>query len=164
MLPLTGNEDLRIRLRQAAVRGSLPQSLLLHGPVGVGKQRLGLWLGAMLLCEADPEARPCGNCRSCRLADSLQHPDIHWFFPLERPKGPPDKLRQKLEEARLEELEERRNDPLRAGEPNPAASIYLAAIAQMRAMAAKRPQPRRRNRDAERVPDRRRCVSVDRRG
>ncbi len=139
VLPLTGNEDLRLRLRQAAVRGSLPQSLLFHGPVGVGKQRLGLWLAAMLLCEADAEARPCGECRSCRLADSLQHPDIHWFFPLERPKGPSDKLKQKLEEARLEKLDERRNDPLRGGEPNPAASIYLAAVEQLRAMAAKRP-------------------------
>ncbi len=139
MLPLTGNEDLRSRLKQAAVRGSLPQSLLFHGPVGVGKQRLGLWLGAMLLCEADAEIRPCGECRSCRLSDSLQHPDIHWFFPLERPKCPSDKLKQKLEEARLDELEERRSDPLRACEPNPAAAIYLAAVEQLRAMASKRP-------------------------
>ena len=139
MLPLIGNEDLRSRLKQAAVRGSLPQSLLFHGAVGVGKQRLGLWLAAMLLCEADAERRPCEECRSCRLSDTLQHPDIHWFFPLERPKGPADKLKQKLEEARLEELSERRNDPLRWGEPNAGAAIYLAAVEQLRAMASKRP-------------------------
>jgi len=50
--PLVGHEEIRERLAAAAGRGRLPQSLLLHGPEGVGKQRLGLWLGRLLLCDA----------------------------------------------------------------------------------------------------------------
>ena len=84
LIPLYGHEDLRRRLREAAGRGALPASILLHGPQGVGKQRLALWLGQMLLC---PEAdRPCGRCQTCRYALELTHPDLHWIFPRPRPR------------------------------------------------------------------------------
>jgi DNA polymerase III subunit delta' len=86
IVPLVGHEPLRVRLSDAAARGTLPASLLLHGPVGVGKQRLGLWLGQLLLC-ANEGVRPCGACRSCRYVADLAHPDLHWFFPRPRPKG-----------------------------------------------------------------------------
>lgn len=66
-------------------RGALPHSLLLHGPRGVGKQRVALWLGKLLLCGGEGE-RPCGRCQDCRYAGELGHPDLHWFFPRERLK------------------------------------------------------------------------------
>jgi DNA polymerase-3 subunit delta' len=56
--------------------------MLLHGPAGVGKQRLALWLAQMLLCEKS-EA-PCGQCQGCQFVLAGQHPDLHWLFP--RPK------------------------------------------------------------------------------
>src|SRR2546427_663761 len=42
--PLYGHEGIRSRLVGAIASGRLPQGLLLEGPRGVGKQRLGLWL------------------------------------------------------------------------------------------------------------------------
>lgn len=137
--PLAGHGELRERLRGAVQRSRLPHSLLLQGPPGVGKQRLGLWLGALLLCEAD--GGPCGRCRSCRLARRLEHPDLHWFFPLPRPTGASsrEKLREKLEEARMEELDRRREDPLASREEDSATGIYLAAVEEMRSKASKRP-------------------------
>lgn len=84
IVPLYGHAALRDRLDIARRRGSLPQSLLLHGPAGVGKQRLALWLAQTLLCEND-EA-PCETCRHCKYARELTHPDIMWAFPLPRPK------------------------------------------------------------------------------
>ena len=84
LIPLYGHEALRARLKTAAGRGSLPASILLHGPPGVGKQRLALWLGQLLLCpEADP---PCGRCQTCRYSEALTHPDLHWIFPRPRPR------------------------------------------------------------------------------
>jgi DNA polymerase III subunit delta' len=89
LVPLYGHEDLKLRLSQSAGNGTLPASLLFHGPRGVGKQRLALWLAQLLLCENDP--RPCGKCRNCEYATNLTHPDIHWYFPQPRPKdGEPD--------------------------------------------------------------------------
>lgn len=115
----------------------MPQSLLFRGPEGVGKQRLALWTAELLLCQ---EGEACGRCRSCRLAERLEHPDLHWHFPLPRPKGVPrHKLREKLEEARSEALEHRRRFPLR---PEPVAGptgIYLAAVEEMRVQASRRP-------------------------
>src|SRR5688500_17626244 len=51
IIPLHGHAATRARLRDAFERGALPASLLFHGPRGVGKQRLALWLGQLLLCE-----------------------------------------------------------------------------------------------------------------
>ncbi|MFQ5889455.1 MAG: ATP-binding protein [Gemmatimonadota bacterium] len=137
--PIAGHEALRERFRSAVAAGRFPQSLLLHGPAGVGKQRLALWAAALLQC--GEEGRPCGRCRSCRLADGLEHPDIHWYFPLPRPKGnlSDPKLRARLEEARFEELAARRADPMRAASWEEVSGIYLAAVDRIRSAAIRRP-------------------------
>ena len=82
ILPLYGHETLRGRLRDAHARGALPASLLLHGPRGIGKQRLALWLAQTILCTATAE-RPCGTCTACRYVLQLAHPDLRWVFPHE---------------------------------------------------------------------------------
>ena len=67
-------------------RNALPQSILVHGPSGIGKQRLALWLAQTLVCEATTADGPCGACRHCRMTQELTHPDIQWVFPLPRPR------------------------------------------------------------------------------
>ncbi len=84
LIPVYGHDALRSRLRAAAGRGALGASILLHGPQGVGKQRLALWLAQLLLCP-QPSA-PCGRCQTCRYSGSLTHPDLHWIFPRPRPR------------------------------------------------------------------------------
>ena len=79
ILPLYGHELLRDRFAAQMDRGALPASLLLHGPAGVGKQRLALWLAQRLLCSEAP--KPCGRCQHCRYVMDLQHPDLHWVYP-----------------------------------------------------------------------------------
>ena len=64
LLPLIGHHPLRERLAAQWRAGRLPSSILLHGPEGVGKQRLALWLGQMMLCTGDEQ--PCGECQGCR--------------------------------------------------------------------------------------------------
>jgi len=114
--PLYGHESVCNRLAGAFASGRLPQGLLLEGPQGVGKQRLGLWLAQLLLCETPPAGskEPCGACRSCRLVLSLSHPDLHWFVPLELGKkgGDADKQVELVEEALGEEMAARRERPL----------------------------------------------------
>jgi DNA polymerase-3 subunit delta' len=83
IIPLYGHAALRARFRDSVTRNALPSSLLLHGPRGVGKQRLAIWLGQLLLCTA-PGERPCGACEQCRFAGELAHPDLRWFFPRPR--------------------------------------------------------------------------------
>jgi DNA polymerase-3 subunit delta' len=84
IMPVYGHAKLRALLLERVRSGTLPASLLLHGPAGVGKQRLALWLGQALLCERD--VPPCGKCQQCRYALELTHPDLTWVFPRPRPK------------------------------------------------------------------------------
>ena len=111
--PLYGHDAIRDRLSRAVRAGRLPQAILLHGPRGVGKQRLGLWIGQLILCEQDGR-EPCGTCRSCRMAENLSHPDLHWFIPLEPSKksGDADKQIELVEAALGDELAVRRERPL----------------------------------------------------
>ncbi len=103
LVPLHGHDALRARLSEARSRGLLPQSLLLHGESGIGKQRLALWLARAILCER--ETAPCGQCQQCRYSAELTHPDLVWVFP--RPKlrdSDPalDDIKQDLEQAAVE--------------------------------------------------------------
>ena len=112
--PLYGHDSVRRRLAQSIQAQRLPQALLLEGPKGIGKQRLALWLAQAVLCETPKAGEPCGDCRACRLATTLTHPDLHWFVPLEPPKKSADADKQvELVEAALgEELAIRREQPL----------------------------------------------------
>jgi DNA polymerase-3 subunit delta' len=105
LIPLYGHEVLRRRLAEQADRGALPSSLLFQGPAGVGKQRLALWLGQRLLCEATD--KPCGECQHCRYVSMLQHPDLRWFFPRPRISGGPslETIKQDADEALRERAE-----------------------------------------------------------
>lgn len=107
--PLHGHEALRGRLADAVARGALPASVLLLGPRGIGKQQVALWLARGLLCERAGAAGPCGQCKACRMAAELTHPDLHWFFPRPRLKdrdASPDEVREDMAVAIAERLEQ----------------------------------------------------------
>src|SRR5947207_3295473 len=132
--PLIGHERVKSKLAGAQASGKLPQALLLAGPRGVGKQRLALWLAQLIHCEA-PGQEPCGQCRPCRLVVSLQHPDVHWFVPVELSKrggtstGDADKQVDLVADALAEEMAARREQPLYAPvvglASHPVASVRL---------------------------------------
>src|SRR3989475_3919945 len=131
--PLIGHERVKTKLAGAHASGKLPQALLLAGPRGVGKQRLALWLAQLIHCEA-PGQEPCGQCRSCRLVLSLQHPDVHWFVPVELSKrggtatGDAEKQVDLVADARGDEMAVRREQPLYP----PVAGLASHPIASVR--------------------------------
>jgi DNA polymerase-3 subunit delta' len=135
----------RRRLATAAREGRLPQALLLEGPEGVGKQRLGLWLAQVLLCERGGE-EPCNACRSCQMANSLTHPDLHWLIPLEPSKKGADAEKQVevVANALAEEIAARRERPLYGSLPGMAVHSVavvrhmLRHVALTPAMAARK--------------------------
>jgi len=136
--PLIGHEGVKTRLAGAHASGRLPQAMLLAGPKGVGKQRLALWLAQLIHCEATggggggPRQEPCGECRSCRLVLSLQHPDVHWFVPIELSKrssgGDADKQVDLAADALADEMAVRREQPLYP----PVAGLASHPIASVR--------------------------------
>ena len=138
--PVVGHQDVLQVLARAHARGSLPSTLLLHGPKGVGKQRVALWLAQLLVCEAPSADGPCEACRSCRMALRVEHPDLHWYFPLARPKGVSgERLAGALEDAWVKALAERRSQPLRASYDDELRGLYLGVVQNMRSRAYLRP-------------------------
>jgi DNA polymerase-3 subunit delta' len=153
ILPLFGHEALRARLEGAARAGRLPASLLLHGPAGVGKQRLALRLAQTLLCTgAEP---PCGECQSCRYALDLAHPDLHWYFPRPRPKDT-DPSAEDVEADYAEARADRARKEQGLYPPPPGTDgLYVATVRAMLQAASRSPALGRRKvfivGDAERM-------------
>lgn len=144
--PVHGHETVRRALATSFAHRRLPGALLFHGEPGVGKQRLALWLAQLLVCQRPSPTGPCEACHGCSLAVRLEHPDIHWYFPLERPPGTgsDDKLADALEDARHARLAEIRAHPLRPPTLDGGRGIYLAAIRTLRRHAYRRPAMARR--------------------
>ncbi len=124
LLPLIGHDRLRARLSEQVAAGTLPSSILLHGPAGIGKQRLALWLGQRLLCTGEPA--PCGTCQHCQYALQLAHPDLLYYFPRPNYGTDPshDEVRAEYEAAR----KERADAHGLYGRPEGAAAIQLGTM------------------------------------
>src|SRR4051812_15141787 len=137
LVPLFGHESLKQQLRDAIRRGALSASILLQGPRGIGKQRLALWIGQLLLCEKQGD-EPCGACAQCKFSLRLVHPDLHWFFPRPRLKdSDPDlaDVKQDQSEAVADRVEA---NGLYAAPPGDEA-IFVATVRAIVASAVMSP-------------------------
>lgn len=133
IIDLYGHEQLRERLAVSIRSGTLPSSLLLQGPRGVGKQRLALWLAQRLLCDRDNA--PCGSCEACRYSAELTHPDLHWIFPRPRLKDSDPDLAQ-VRDDYAEAIAERAADGGLYASPSGTEGIYVATVRSLVQQAA----------------------------
>lgn len=77
-------------LQKQWVEGRVPHALLLAGPEGCGKMAIALDFARLLLCEnprQDAGAQACGTCQGCAMTRTLAHPDLHFAYPIIRPKS-----------------------------------------------------------------------------
>jgi len=63
--PPAGHARVQALLRQAVVRGRVPQTLLFAGPEGVGKHRVAVALAQAINCPKVHEGIACGACPAC---------------------------------------------------------------------------------------------------
>jgi DNA polymerase-3 subunit delta' len=100
----------------------------------VGKQRLALWLGQLLLCSAaerDTAAHeapePCGLCEGCRYSASYSHPDLRWIFPRPRSKDA-DPAAADVARDYAEAIALRVNDGMLYAPADGSSGIYVATV------------------------------------
>ena len=94
--------------------GRLPHAILLDGPEGAGHLNVALQFARLLLCETaqqqapqeglssqndgfssqndgldaqQEDIAPCGTCPGCAMTHKWAHPDLHFVFPVIRPKN-----------------------------------------------------------------------------
>ena len=130
--PLYGHDSLVNRLEGAIASGRFPQTVLLTGPAGVGKQRIALKLAEAILCH-DDGVNPVG--RSARQVQELVHPDLHWFVPivLTKKSSDPQKHVEEAEDRLAEAMAERRENPIyRAPNGQASHSVASARLLQRR--------------------------------
>ena len=79
---IIGQEATKEQLRQAVREGRIPHAQLLAGIPGVGKLQLALAYAQYLNCPNRTDEDSCGECPTCMQYRHLQHPDLHFVFPI----------------------------------------------------------------------------------
>ena len=105
---IIGHTRLTALLARAVARESVPPTLLLAGPAGVGKWRAALALAEALNCQAPVDGDACGVCRSCdRIARRL-HVDVLALTPDDTGKIKLDEVRDAIKACDYRPFEGRR--------------------------------------------------------
>jgi len=81
--------------------GTLPQSLLLTGPEGAGKELAAIRLAARLECDGE-DCTGSARCSACAKIAHLEHPDLHPVYPV--PSGEWEKSLPVVIESRREDF------------------------------------------------------------
>ena len=79
---IIGQEATKQQLRQAVREGRIPHAQLFTGVSGIGKLQLALAYAQYLNCPHRTEEDSCGTCPTCLQFQHLQHPDLHFVFPI----------------------------------------------------------------------------------
>ena len=79
---IIGQEGVKKQLCQAVQEGRIAHAQLFTGQPGVGKMGLALAYAQYLACPNRTESDSCGVCPSCLQFQKLQHPDLHFAFPI----------------------------------------------------------------------------------
>ena len=147
---IKGHAPIRRLIARAVIRETLPPSLVLTGPDGVGKRQVALALAAMLNCEAVTAPRAvgaevsleaCGVCGACQRIARGVHVDVIIIAPGETGAIRIDAVRAVVDQAAFRPFEGRRrvvifddadrlvpaaqNALLKTLEEPPSASVFL---------------------------------------
>ena len=79
---IIGQETEKRQLCQAVLEGRIPHAQLFAGPAGVGKLALALAYAQYVSCPNRDDHDSCGTCPTCMQFSKLQHPDLHFVFPI----------------------------------------------------------------------------------
>lgn len=79
---IIGQESTKQQLRKAVREGRIPHAQLFTGMSGIGKLQLALAYAQYLNCPHRTDEDSCGQCPTCLQFAKLQHPDLHFVFPI----------------------------------------------------------------------------------
>ena len=79
---IIGQEATKRQLCRSVREGRIPHAQLFTGISGIGKLQLALAYAQYVNCPHRTEEDSCGVCPTCLQFEHLQHPDLHFVFPI----------------------------------------------------------------------------------
>lgn len=79
---IIGQEGVKRQLRLSVQEGRVPHAQFFYGPQGSGKLQLAIAYAQYLNCPHRTPEDSCGQCPTCLQFQKLQHPDLHFAFPI----------------------------------------------------------------------------------
>ncbi len=79
---IIGQDAVKGQLRLSVQENRIPHAQLLTGPEGVGKLQLAIAYAQYIACPHRTNEDSCGQCPSCLQYQKLQHPDLHFAYPI----------------------------------------------------------------------------------
>ena len=138
---IAGHRQLLELIPRAAVRGTLPPSLIFAGPEGVGKRLAAIALAQFLNCPNRTQNDSCGTCASCTRIARGVHADVLIVEPGDTGAIKIDQIRDAIERTAYRPFEgrmrvviiddadvvnvEAQNALLKTLEEPPAASVFV---------------------------------------
>lgn len=82
-----GHEDVKQRVIASLQKGRVSHAQLLTGATGYGTMALALAIAQYVFCTGDKKDDACGECAACRQMQKLNHPDLHFVYPVIKKPG-----------------------------------------------------------------------------
>lgn len=79
---IIGQDSIKEQLRASVREGRVAHAQLYSGIGGIGKLQLAIAYAQYLNCEHRTDEDSCGVCPTCLQYQQLQHPDLHFAFPI----------------------------------------------------------------------------------
>lgn len=80
---IIGREELKEHLRHTVQNKRISHAQMFLAKEGNGGIPLAIAYARYILCENKTEDDSCGSCRNCIRMDKLEHPDVHFSFPVQ---------------------------------------------------------------------------------
>lgn len=84
---IIGQDKIKRMLTNSVAQGRISHAQLFAGGEGVGALSLAIAYIQYINCPHKSATDSCGECPSCRQIAELAHPDVHFVFPVNTPKG-----------------------------------------------------------------------------
>jgi DNA polymerase-3 subunit delta' len=79
---IIGQNEIKNQMILSIQEGRIPHAMLFEGPSGIGKLQLAIAYAQYLACPHRTSTDACGKCPTCLQYAKLQHPDLHFAFPI----------------------------------------------------------------------------------
>ncbi len=108
-----GQNNIKTLLQKAIMSNHVAHAYCFTGSSGIGKEAMALMFAKVMNCDSpiikNNTIDSCNVCPGCKLADKLQHPNIHLIFPILSAKSDTENIAESLSDNQLNEIREQLN-------------------------------------------------------